>query len=70
MASLVGPDARAQGASRVIIVWSPRAIAHLADLRAYIDELAKARSIKQGMMQELLTTGRVRLPVDGARTVG
>lgn len=36
MASLVGPDARAQGASRVIIVWSPRAIAHLADLRAYI----------------------------------
>jgi len=69
MASLVGPDARAQGASRVIIVWSPRAIAHLADLRAYIDELAKARSIKQGMMQELLT-GRVRLPVDGARTVG
>lgn len=35
----------------------------------YRDELATVRRIKQGMMQDLLT-GRVRLPVDGARTVG
>jgi toxin ParE1/3/4 len=32
----VGPEAGAKGASRVIVVWSPRAIGHLADLRAYI----------------------------------
>ena len=36
MAALVGPAARAEGPPRVIIVWSRRAIAHLADLRAYI----------------------------------
>lgn len=32
----MGPEAGAKGPSRVIVVWSPRAIAHLADLRAYI----------------------------------
>jgi len=32
----VGQGARAEGASRVTIVWSPRAIRHLTDLRAYI----------------------------------
>ena len=36
MASLVGPQARAKGAAGVIVVWSPRAIAHLADLRDYL----------------------------------
>ena len=36
MAPLVGWQARAEGASRVIIVWSPRAIDHLAHLRSYI----------------------------------
>lgn len=36
MASFVGPEARAKGAARVTIVWSPRAIAHVAHLRAYI----------------------------------
>jgi type I restriction enzyme S subunit len=37
-----------------------------AELAALEAKLAKARSIKQGMMQELLT-GRIRLPVDGER---
>jgi toxin ParE1/3/4 len=32
----MGPERRAKGASRVTIAWSRRAIAHLADLRAYI----------------------------------
>jgi len=32
----MGPKAGAKGASGVIIVWSPRAITHLADLRAHI----------------------------------
>ena len=36
MASLVGPDARAQGAPRVSIAWSRCAIAHMVELRAYI----------------------------------
>ena len=36
-----------------------------AEIAALEAKLAKARQIKQGMMQELLT-GRIRLPVDGA----
>ncbi len=36
MASFMGSQTRAKGASQVIIVWSPRAIAHLTELRAYI----------------------------------
>ena len=36
MAPLVGKPARAEGASRVTVVWSPRAVAHLGELRAYI----------------------------------
>lgn len=36
MAPLMGSQARGEGASRVIIVWSPRAIEHLAHLRSYI----------------------------------
>ncbi len=32
----MGQEARTQGAARVTIVWSPRAIAHLAALRAHI----------------------------------
>ncbi len=38
-----------------------------AEIAALEEELAKARQLKQGMMQELLT-GRIRLPVDGAKT--
>lgn len=37
-----------------------------AEIAAVEEKLAKARSVKQGMMQELLT-GAIRLPVDGAR---
>jgi type I restriction enzyme S subunit len=37
-----------------------------ADTAALQAKLAKVRSIKQGMMQELLT-GRIRLPVDRGR---
>jgi toxin ParE1/3/4 len=33
---LVGSQASTEGASRVIVVWSPRAIEHLAHLRSYI----------------------------------
>lgn len=36
MAPVLGQEARAKGASRVTVVWSPRAIGHLVDLRAYI----------------------------------
>lgn len=36
MAPFVGREARAQGTSGVIVVWSPRAIRHLSALRAYI----------------------------------
>jgi toxin ParE1/3/4 len=36
MATLVGPETGTKGASRVTVVWSPRATRHLADLRAYI----------------------------------
>jgi toxin ParE1/3/4 len=36
VAPVVGQEARAEGASRVTVVWSPRAIGHLVDLRAYI----------------------------------
>jgi toxin ParE1/3/4 len=36
VAPVVGQEARAKGASRVTVVWSPRAIGHLVDLRAYI----------------------------------
>lgn len=32
----MGAQARAKGASPVIVVWSPRAIEHLAHLRSYI----------------------------------
>lgn len=32
----MGPEARAQGPAGVTVVWSPRAIRHLADLRTYI----------------------------------
>jgi plasmid stabilization system protein ParE len=32
----MGPKAGAKGASGVIVVWSPRAITHLAHLCAYI----------------------------------
>jgi type I restriction enzyme S subunit len=37
-----------------------------AELAALEAKLAKARQLKQGMMQELLT-GRIRLPVDRDR---
>lgn len=37
-----------------------------AEIAALEARVAKARSLKQGMMQELLT-GRIRLPVDGGR---
>jgi len=36
VAPVLGQEARAKGASRVTVVWSPRAIGHLVDLRAYI----------------------------------
>ena len=36
MAPILGQEARAKGASRVTLVWSPRAIGHLVDLRGYI----------------------------------
>lgn len=36
MAPVLGQEARAKGASRVTLVWSPRAIGHLVDLRGYI----------------------------------
>jgi toxin ParE1/3/4 len=32
----MGPETRAEGTARVMVVWSPRAIGHLADLREYI----------------------------------
>lgn len=32
----MGQETRAKGTWRVTVVWSPRAIGHLADLRAYI----------------------------------
>ena len=32
----MGREARTKGTSRVTVVWSPRAIRHLTDLRAYI----------------------------------
>ena len=32
----MGRKTRAKGSSRVIVAWSPRAIAHLTDLRAYL----------------------------------
>jgi type I restriction enzyme S subunit len=37
-----------------------------AEIDALEANLAKARAVKQGMMQALLT-GAIRLPVDGAR---
>ena len=37
MARVVGPEARAEGSAEVIVVWSPRAISHLTDLRSYIE---------------------------------
>jgi type I restriction enzyme S subunit len=37
-----------------------------AEIAALEEKLAKARQLKQGMMQELLT-GRIRLPVDRGR---
>ena len=37
-----------------------------AEIVALEAKLDKARQLKQGMMQELLT-GRIRLPVDGRR---
>ena len=36
MAPILGQEARAKGTSRVTVVWSPRAIGHLAALRDYI----------------------------------
>ncbi len=36
MAPIVGQEARAKGASRLTVAWSPRAIGHIAALRAYI----------------------------------
>lgn len=39
-----------------------------AEVAALDAKLAKARQLKQGMMQELLT-GRIRLPVDGERAI-
>jgi type I restriction enzyme S subunit len=39
-----------------------------AEIAALQAKLAKARQLKQGMMQELLT-GRIRLPVDGERAI-
>ena len=36
MASNLGQETGAKGTSRMTVVWSPRAIGHLADLRAYI----------------------------------
>ena len=38
-----------------------------AEIAALEEKLAKARAVKQGMMQDLLT-GAIRLPVDGTRT--
>ena len=37
MARVVGPEARAESSAEVIVVWSPRAISHLTDLRSYIE---------------------------------
>ena len=37
-----------------------------AEIAALEEKLGKARRLKLGMMQELLT-GAIRLPVDGAR---
>jgi toxin ParE1/3/4 len=47
MVALVGPQARAQDAAPVTIVWSARAVGHLASLRAYIshDDPAAAAPI-------------------------
>jgi len=36
VAPILGQEAGAKGASRVTVVWSPRAIGHLAALRDYI----------------------------------
>jgi toxin ParE1/3/4 len=37
LAPFVGPEARTKGpAGVIVVVWSPRAIGHLVDLRAYI----------------------------------
>lgn len=36
MAPFVGPKTWAEGASSLIVVWSPRAVEHLAHLRSHI----------------------------------
>ena len=36
MAPFLGQEAGTKGASRVTVVWSPRAIGHLAELRGYV----------------------------------
>lgn len=36
MASFLGAPPRAEGSGRVIVTWSPRALAHLRSLRAHI----------------------------------
>lgn len=47
MASVLGQEERAEGSTRMIVVWSPRAAGHLAQLRGYIgrDDLNAAAGV-------------------------